>query len=397
MPPAAKISVVHACAKHPPNAQVTGSSNTLVGFLPAGRVGDATACGAAIAAGAATVLINHRPAARLGDSTTHGGKLVTGHPNVLIGDTPQSFSLGAAAATGKPFCEECEKARRRLEESEREQREELEGDAEAHDHAEADSDGDEPERNEPEPNEPTPEPAGPPALDASTVRWNPSDLGGSSLEALAREPATVNARATGPTASDALRAQARSYVARSFLLDSLPTQPKSLIEGLAKQIDLESPVRVLRGAQGALPTLEVALKHGVSQPAFRAVLASAMSAGGSAEPARRAAEAILTQSDLAKTAAALAQKVNALGSKLPQAVADAVKEGLASATSQALDDVQAEVEELADVAEAQRPPKRALTLSALAIENVHAVDPALARELMTVEFGASRWEALLPG
>ena len=130
MPPAAKISVVHACAKHPPNAQVTGSSNTLVGFLPAGRVGDATACGAAIAAGAATVLINHRPAARLGDSTTHGGKLVTGHPNVLIGDTPQSFSLGAAAATGKPFCEECEKARRRLEESDREQREELEGDAE---------------------------------------------------------------------------------------------------------------------------------------------------------------------------------------------------------------------------------------------------------------------------
>ena len=74
-----------------------------------------------------------------------------------------------------------------------------------------------------------------------------------------------------------------------------------------------------------------------------------------------------------------------------------MKEGLASATSQALDDVQAEVEVLADVAQTQRPPKRALPLSALAIENVHAVDPALARELMTVEFGASRWEALLPG
>ena len=336
------------------------------------------------------MLINHRPAARLGDSTTHGGKLVTGHPNVLIGDTPQSFSLGAAAATGKPFCEECEKARRRLEEAERE-REELaeQGDA----HGETDAAEAESHEGEPGTSEPQPEPAGPPALDASTVRWNPSNLGGSSLEALAREPATANARATGPTASDALRVQARSFVARSFLLDSLPTQPKSLIEGLAKQIDLESPVRVLRGAQGALPTLEVSLKNGVSQPAFRAVLASAMSAGGLAEQLRRPAEAILTQSDLAKAAAALTQKVNALGGKLPQAVADAVKEGLASATSQALEDVRAEVEELANVAQPPRPPR----LSALAIENVHAVDPALARELMTVELGASRWEALLPG
>ncbi|MFO0614742.1 MAG: PAAR domain-containing protein [Polyangiaceae bacterium] len=117
MPLAARIADNHACPipGHAVNPIVSGSPDVVVGFMPAARVGDTEACGDAIAMGSSNVLINFRPAARLGDPTVHGGKILVGCPTVDIGETPQSFTLKAAAANGSPFCEECEKAKKELE------------------------------------------------------------------------------------------------------------------------------------------------------------------------------------------------------------------------------------------------------------------------------------------
>jgi hypothetical protein len=52
-------------------------------------------------------------AARMGDPTMHGGVIVMGAPTVQIGEagmgTAQTGAMGAAAATGAPFCEICSK------------------------------------------------------------------------------------------------------------------------------------------------------------------------------------------------------------------------------------------------------------------------------------------------
>jgi uncharacterized Zn-binding protein involved in type VI secretion len=124
MPPAARISDMHTCpmvnpgpVPHVGGPVSAGSGDVLVGFMPAARVGDSAICVPGpdtIAMGASDVLINNKMAARLGDSTAHGGKIVVGCPTVLIGTSPQSFALTGAAASGAPFCEECEKARQEL-------------------------------------------------------------------------------------------------------------------------------------------------------------------------------------------------------------------------------------------------------------------------------------------
>ena len=65
-----------------------GSSNVLIGGLPAARVGDMATCSGppdTIIVGSGTVLINSMPAARMGDSTAHGGTITLGEPTVLIG------------------------------------------------------------------------------------------------------------------------------------------------------------------------------------------------------------------------------------------------------------------------------------------------------------------------
>jgi uncharacterized Zn-binding protein involved in type VI secretion len=67
---------------------INGSSDVLIGGLPAARVSDELTCVGppdVIVMGSPTVLINGLPAARLGDQTAHGGVIVGGFPTVLIG------------------------------------------------------------------------------------------------------------------------------------------------------------------------------------------------------------------------------------------------------------------------------------------------------------------------
>ena len=96
MPPAARVTDMHTCP------MVTGvvphvggpilppcHPTTLIGFLPAARVGDMATCVGppdTIVKGSPTVLIGNMPAARMGDNTAHGGVIVVGHPTTMIGD-----------------------------------------------------------------------------------------------------------------------------------------------------------------------------------------------------------------------------------------------------------------------------------------------------------------------
>ncbi len=97
MPPAARITDMHACpaltvlVPHvggpimPP-----GAPTVLIGSLPAATVGDMATCvgppSTIIPPGCPTVLIGGKPAARVGDSTAHGGVILPpGCPTVIIG------------------------------------------------------------------------------------------------------------------------------------------------------------------------------------------------------------------------------------------------------------------------------------------------------------------------
>ena len=126
MPPAARISDMHTCpmvnpgpVPHVGGPVSAGSPDVQIGFMPAARVGDSMVCVPApdtIAKGSATVLINNMMAARIGDSSAHGGVIVAGCPTVMIGDSGQGSTFSLAAAHGTPFCEECEKAKKKLQE-----------------------------------------------------------------------------------------------------------------------------------------------------------------------------------------------------------------------------------------------------------------------------------------
>ncbi len=95
MPPAARITDMHACPMTTgPVPHVGGPisgpcvPNVLIGSLPAAVVGDMCVCVGppdSIVKGSATVLIAGRPAARMGDSTAYGGNIVLGMPTVIIG------------------------------------------------------------------------------------------------------------------------------------------------------------------------------------------------------------------------------------------------------------------------------------------------------------------------
>lgn len=95
MPPAARITDMHACpavngiVPHVGGPIVgPGAATVLIGGLPAAVVGDNCTCvgpPATVAKGSATVLIGGKPAARLGDNTAHGGTIVAGLPTVMIG------------------------------------------------------------------------------------------------------------------------------------------------------------------------------------------------------------------------------------------------------------------------------------------------------------------------
>lgn len=125
MPPAARITDMHTCpmvnpgpVPHVGGPVIAGSPDVLIGYQPAGRVGDSVVCVPSvdsISAGSSNVIINGKQAARIGDPTDHGGVIVAGCPTVIIGTSPQSSTLTAAAASGTPFCEECEKAKKAAE------------------------------------------------------------------------------------------------------------------------------------------------------------------------------------------------------------------------------------------------------------------------------------------
>ncbi|QUX92111.1 type VI secretion protein [Marinomonas sp. A3A] len=92
--PAATIGSMHVCPKttgtvpHVGGPIAAGSSNVLIGGIPAARDGDMLVCVGppdSIKGGSGSVTINGKPAARLGDGTSHSGKIVVGNPTVLIG------------------------------------------------------------------------------------------------------------------------------------------------------------------------------------------------------------------------------------------------------------------------------------------------------------------------
>jgi uncharacterized Zn-binding protein involved in type VI secretion len=98
MPPAARLTDMHACPMVTPSVPPVphvggpvagpGCPTVLIGSLPAAKVGDLAVCVGppdSIVAGSSTVFVMGIPAARLGDSCAHGGKIVMGYPTVLIG------------------------------------------------------------------------------------------------------------------------------------------------------------------------------------------------------------------------------------------------------------------------------------------------------------------------
>lgn len=129
MPDAARISDFHVCPKVEPGPVphvggpiFSGSANVIIGFLPAAREGDSLVCfpigpGDRIKQGSTSVLINGRQAARRSDPGSHisGDLIAAGCPTVVIGDSTQAFTFRAAARRGTPFCEECERRRREME------------------------------------------------------------------------------------------------------------------------------------------------------------------------------------------------------------------------------------------------------------------------------------------
>jgi uncharacterized Zn-binding protein involved in type VI secretion len=98
MPPAARLTDMHACPMQTPAVipiphvggpiSGPGVATVLIGSMPAAVVGDMCVCVGppdTIVKGSATVMIGNMPAARLGDSTAHGGSIVLGLPTVMIG------------------------------------------------------------------------------------------------------------------------------------------------------------------------------------------------------------------------------------------------------------------------------------------------------------------------
>lgn len=117
MPPASRLSDVHACPVMPAGPVVGPCVPTvLTGKLPQTVLGDLCACLGppdAVVRGSRNVFVGKRNASRIGDSTAKGGALVMGFPTVLIGERTPVVQLDwsqagapclkAAAAAGSPF------------------------------------------------------------------------------------------------------------------------------------------------------------------------------------------------------------------------------------------------------------------------------------------------------
>jgi uncharacterized Zn-binding protein involved in type VI secretion len=82
-----------------------GHPTTIIGGLPAARVGDLVTCAGppdTIVKGSPTVIIGGMPAARMGDNTAHGGVIVLGHPTTMIGDAGSGGGGGGAGGATAP-------------------------------------------------------------------------------------------------------------------------------------------------------------------------------------------------------------------------------------------------------------------------------------------------------
>jgi uncharacterized Zn-binding protein involved in type VI secretion len=215
MPNAARITDFHTCpmvnpgpVPHVGGPVSSGSPDVNIGYIPAARVDDSLVCVPAtdkIARGSANVFINSRAAARIGDPTVHGGVIVVGCPTVNIGDSPQSFALKNAAVSGAPFCEECERLKRKNEEL----------------------------RSPPPPNES-------PLESTLLADLAPAATGGDTTAELAKQS---NDGPADPKRST--RRAAREKVAWDFLAAS-PNATPSAIEGAVRAFDLDKPLEVVR-------------------------------------------------------------------------------------------------------------------------------------------------------
>ena len=108
--PAARLTDMHVCpmvtviVPHV-GGPITapGSPITLIGMLPAARVGDIVTCVGppdVIVMGAMTVLIGGQPAARMTSQCAHGGMIVLGCFTVLIGDAGGGGGGGGGGGAG---------------------------------------------------------------------------------------------------------------------------------------------------------------------------------------------------------------------------------------------------------------------------------------------------------
>ncbi|WP_312358569.1 PAAR domain-containing protein [Stutzerimonas balearica] len=86
---------------HGNNPIAAGSSDVLFDGLPAARMGDASACGGAMASAVIpTVLINGKPAAVVGSVGNHGNVVTAGSGTVVIGSSHNAAPFLAPAALG---------------------------------------------------------------------------------------------------------------------------------------------------------------------------------------------------------------------------------------------------------------------------------------------------------
>ncbi len=348
MPPAAKITISHACPLHGTSAQVSGSSDTFIGFMPAGRVADVMACGAPVTTGSATVIINHRMAARLGDPTGHGGTLVSGHPTVLIGVPAQGATLAAAAADGTPFCEECEKAKRAREE------------------AEALRNGD---------------PAEVPT-DDTVVDTAPDDDDRAQDEA-PEELAAAEGPPGDPLAD--VRAEARQSVARDFLHQNCTTRPASWIEGAVRCIDPSRPVRVLPLVGEKLPSLAFVAHAALPTRALQSAIQSAVAESASLPKSLlRPAERILSKADFTRALESAITSAEKPSGSVPEKVRELFRARLPLLRETAAP--------IAPDTEAAVSDLRAATFS-----HVSEASPTLARTVLELLHAHRRFEALPHG
>nr|WP_298117355.1 PAAR domain-containing protein [uncultured Pseudomonas sp.] len=99
--PAARLSDPTACPipGHGTNPIAAGSPNVLFDSLPAARMGDASACGGAMASAVIpTVLINGMPATTVGTVGSHGNTVVAGSGTVIIGTSGGGAAFSAPSA-----------------------------------------------------------------------------------------------------------------------------------------------------------------------------------------------------------------------------------------------------------------------------------------------------------